>query len=58
MLITISIIIIFLIIIIYFYDKFYTVKKYKNLTKTSILKSSWAKETVDFYKDKKLKLYK
>ena len=57
MLIIISIIIIFIIIIFYFYDKFYTLKKYKNLSKTSILKSSWAKETVDFYKDKKIKIY-
>lgn len=29
----------------------------KKITETSILKSSWAKETVDFFKNKKIKIY-
>ena len=55
MIIIISLIIIFLVIIfLYLYGIEY---KNLNITKTSILKSSWAKETVDFYKNKKIKIY-
>lgn len=54
--------IIFLIVFIKFFVldyfiKLFIFKKSKNITKTSILKSSWAKETVDFYKNKKIKIY-
>ena len=59
MVITISLIFLIVLINYFVFDYFVKLfkKKPKNITKTSILKSSWAKETVDFYKNKKIKIY-